>query len=633
MWGALILLYLGSSLVFVSVPLCTCSSKRVTTVLIAWSVCFASWFLYSPIYSGPPSVLKSTDRSLELHGRVRNWGDTVVCDPKNVLAQSKADVVKTVLASKKVRVAGSSHSWSGLICTDDTLLTMQWCDMALDGTLLTASSGCKVSQVQEFLGERGRVLHGFGSIMDQTMGGAVMTSLHGAQFHMFTDHVHAMSAVLANGTLIRVEGDDVLWWTSSMGLLGVVVDVEMRTHNYTSVRRATTFETFEKALTYLNDTSLHGLAITGVLEKDTFYVERFLDPLPATFEGLYEHSKWTVFGYDNIVQPLFVLFGWALHAVDLTRLQFFEHDERLGITHAWSHIVGYSSGSGSEYTVPLSQCSAALREMRDLNALSHLYLRKVLASAGKLVFAPVDSCAIEPYLFYTYNYGSDYHAYMERVEHIVNKHGGKTHWGKKWHLPYDHMIPSDFKAYRQTLDPSGKFLNGFARVLLDGGKYNYKPVVLARRGALWLTTAWFAIVAVPLALVLPEPDWNRLFQFVFGTLAVFFAWIALNVHDNVWEVDTEHGEDHNGAPLSVVWLLVVALLLIDTMFAYKRPIWVLLLRSGVTAGVIVDAGIRLWGCEACEHGMPTLLLGGALALQVVLMAVHKPKSAKYKRLQ
>lgn len=624
MLGVAILLYLASTLLLLSVPLCTCSPKRIVPVLVAWTTCYLSWYLYSPIYTGPPLVLKSAARDVELQGVVRNWGDTISCSPSEVVrAASPADVADAV-SGGRVRVAGSSHSWSGLICTNETLVVLEWCDMALDGTTLVASAGCKVSETQQFLGERGRVLHGFGSIMDQTLGGAIMTSLHGAQFDMFTDHLTALEAVLADGTATRVDSDDLKWWASSMGMLGVVTQVELNTFPYTSVQRTGTFETFDSALAQLDNASLHGLAITGVLESDTFYVEAFSDPQPANFTKLYEHNKWLIFGYDNVVQPILILFAWALRGVDLTRLQFSEHDERLDLTHAWSHIVGYSSGSGSEYSVPLPHCKAALEEMRAMNVFSHLYLRKVRGSDAPLSFAPVDSCAIEPYLFYTYNYGVDHEAFMERVEHIVSKYGGHTHWGKKWHLEYGEAVPESFKQYRQSLDPGGVFLNDFTRALLDGERYEYKPLGFAYRGAVWVTCVWVTVGLVFLVLLLPTTSWNRQFQIALGALAALFAWIAMNVHDNKWE--------EGQVQWSLLWLAVTAALLFDTLFAYKRPLWVLLLRGGVAAGVFVDAGIKLWGCAACEHGVPTVLVGVALGAQIALMATM-PAPTDYEKLR
>ena len=636
MLGAAILLYLGSALVFVSVPMCLRSWKRVVSVLVAWTTCYLCWYLYSPLYEGPPLIIKSADRDVELHGVAAQLGDTVSCDPRLVRVSDPADVVAAIATSVSgtgVRVAGGTHSWSGLICTNETLIMLEGCDMDLQGDTLVASAGCKVNEAQQFLGGRNRVLHGFGSIMKQTLGGSIMTSLHGAQFDMFTDHLTALEAVLADGTATRVEGDDLKWWASSMGMLGVVTKVELTTFAYTSVRRVSTFETFDAAIAQLENESLHGLAMTGVLESDTFFVEAFVDPQPANFTKLYEHDPWFVFGYDNIVQPLFVLFGWVIRGLDITRLQFSEEDRRLELTHAWSHIVGYSSGSGSEYSVPLRNCRAALEEMRAMNAYSHVYLRKVRGSDAPLAFAKEDSCAIDPYLFYTYNYGVDHEAFMERLEYIVSKYEGRTHWGKKWHLEYGEAVPEAFKAYRNTLDPTGVFMNNFTRALLNGDRFEYKPLAFACRGAVWVTCVWVTVALVPLVFLLPTTSWNRLFQISFGALAALFAWIAVNIHDNKWEEGQVHGHNHAGAALSVLWLVLAALLLLDTMFAYKRPIWVLLLRGGVAAGVLVDACIKLWGCDACEHGIPTLLVGVALGSQIALMAVDKPVPADYKKLQ
>ena len=52
----------------------------------------------------------------------------------------------------------------------------------------------------------------------------------------------------------------------------------------------------------------------------------------------------------------------------------------------------------------------------------------------------------------------------------------------------------------------------------------------------------------------------------------------------------------------------------------------------MAAGVLVDAGIKLWGCDACEHGVPTVLVGVALGAQIALMAAM-PVPADYEKLQ
>ena len=45
MFGAFLLLYLASALLFAAVPLCSCSAKRTVSLLVAWTACYLCWFL------------------------------------------------------------------------------------------------------------------------------------------------------------------------------------------------------------------------------------------------------------------------------------------------------------------------------------------------------------------------------------------------------------------------------------------------------------------------------------------------------------------------------------------------------------------------------------------------------------
>ena len=232
--------------------------------------------------------------------------------------------------------------------------------------------------------------------MSQTIAGASLTSLHGAQFDMFTTHVVKMEAILADKTKFTVQGADLPYWKSSMGMLGVLTDVYIQTFPHSSVQRDAKIVDFETAMNYLNADDLHGLAITGVLEHGSFYVETFRDVQRSEFDGLKEHSPWLVFAYDNLAQPLLMLFGRLLKPIDVVKLVYAEDSERVDMNHAWSHIVGFTSGSGSEYSVPLSECKRTLEKIRDMDKFSHVYDRKMYRSTDVLSFAPQTSCAIEP---------------------------------------------------------------------------------------------------------------------------------------------------------------------------------------------------------------------------------------------
>lgn len=550
-----------------------CYRKRLFLVL--WTATTLVWYFYSPLYTGPPLIIKSTYRSFQDGNVVRNWADTISCEPKIIRATKREEI-----PSERLRVVGSAHSWSGLIC-GDTVLSIDYCDISLNGEIATASAGCTVREVQGVLGPKGRMLHGFGSIMGQKIGGAIMTSLHGPQFNMFTDHIVGMSALLANGTEIRA---DPHFWSSSMGMLGIVLDVDFQTYPFSSVLKRTKLVSFEEAMTYL-DQPLEGLFITGV--GDTFAVETFSDPLPSNFTGFLEDSSWFAFGYDNLVQPLFILLGSALKLVNVITIMHSDSEERLDMVHAWSEFPGYTSYN-SEYSVPLEECKDTIQQLLDLDVFMYLTIRKLHASPGLLALSPVDSCTIEPHLFHTHNYAHEYDKFMGKVERIM---GGRPHWGKKFNTT---IIPQSFKDYRAALDPDGFFMNDYTHHLLEGEPFHYKP--FAYRDTLWVTL----VVLTILSPCFRVEDWKVLL----GGVCVLLSWIALLVHDNYMDGDHIHGKDHYDFKWASLYVGVTCYFLVCA-HVEKRMYY---LRCLFTIVIVGDGIIKWTMCDHC-HGQVTIALG------------------------
>ena len=127
-------------------------------VLLSWTLAYAVWYLFSPVYSGAPRVIKSAERPVVSNGVVRNWGDTVACRPKIFRAYKEADIYDA-LDSPRLRVVGSTHSWSALVCSDEAVLILDYCTMSMEGDVVKASAACKIADVQTFLGEKGKMLH------------------------------------------------------------------------------------------------------------------------------------------------------------------------------------------------------------------------------------------------------------------------------------------------------------------------------------------------------------------------------------------------------------------------------------------------------------------------------------------
>ena len=618
---AAVLLYVVILFLLIGIPLCKkMSYSAICLIVILWTTCNSVWYLYSPVFGGTPRILKSIDRVFDADGVVRNWGDTDVCTPSVIRAHNKNDVI-LALQSEHVRMVGSSHSWSGLICSNNTVLSLDFCTMTLTGTILHASAGCTISSMQTFLGKRGRMLHGFGSIMGQTFAGASMTSLHGVQFDMFTNNIIEMTGILANQTERIINGEELKFWRSSMGLLGVVVDMKIQTFPFSSIRRTTILKNFDDAMGYLEQ-PLDGLAITGL--KDTFAVETFSEIQPANYSTLPHHNKWFLFGYDNIVQPSlmllggFSLFEGILHQIDIVRLTTAVGDVRLDMLHAWSHIVGFSSGSGSEYSVPLVHCKVALQEIKALDRLAYLYIRKVHNTTDILSFATEKSCCIEPYLIYSSNYQEKYMKFMTDVEKIVLKYNGKTHWGKKFHLAYGNMIPNEFKDYRARLDPTGKFMSTFTHQMFNGEKVEYKPLVFATRGMIWMLLFWSTLLSLPWVLLFDVPivSFRRGAQIALSFWTMLLAWIVLNIHDTQFKNGKIHGDHHYKIfALTTLWLFLAIVYFIMTILqkSYIR------LRIITSIIIVIDGMTKV---NQLDHALSTIVLGCMMLVSTLCLFEH-----------
>lgn len=496
MWGACLLLYVVFGGLLVFVPYVRGRRGSVAFTLYFWTLTYAVWYLHNPMFRGAPRILKSTARNITDRRVVRNWVDTVSCEPTLVRAYDQEDVVRAVGAASHVRVVGGGHSWSPLVCTNDTLVVLEYCDIALDNHVVRASAGCTIQQVQAYLNPRGRMLLGYGSIMAQTLAGGSMTSLHGSMFMEFTAAVQSMTAVLANQSVVHLEGDALRYWKHSMGMLGVVTEMTLGTAPYSTVHKTIRVLPLETAMTQLHNDSLVGLTIVGYIggAHTDMEVTEYADVQPTnTTVEIATMSPWFSFAFDNILPPAFILGSRVLRHVNLVPLTVSAMDARVPTINAWASLQGFGMKS-AEYSVPLEHCAAALRRVQDVSRGSfvHLIVRKLQPCNDVLAFAPVASCMIEPtFMDLHAHYQTDMNAYHAKVENIIADYGGRTHWGKYYSSQFDKLnIPETFKDYRRRVDPDAVFMNDYTRALLDGGAYTYETFSVSHRGWIWTTLFW-----------------------------------------------------------------------------------------------------------------------------------------------
>ena len=163
------------------------------------------------------------------------WTSTYTTPMKTLLVvpSSETELRDAILNKKKpLRVVGSGHSWSATGYTDGTIIDIRNLNKVIyfTNTSITVEAGMKVQDCVQYLFRLGYSLHGLGSIRAQSVGGVVSHGVHGPHPEGFNRHVIGLKVVLANGTFLNISSqEDLYMWRSSIGLLGVLVQVTIRT--------------------------------------------------------------------------------------------------------------------------------------------------------------------------------------------------------------------------------------------------------------------------------------------------------------------------------------------------------------------------------------------------------------------
>ncbi len=515
-----ILLYIGVCGCLTSVSICRRNWIGVYLIVLCWSICYISWYVASPTYRGPISVLKSVDR-LPIQGdTVRNWGDTKACKPTHIIKAKNVNDIVHVMDHERIRVAGGGHSWSPLICSNDTVVTLDFCSVpSLVDNIVTVDAGCKIQDVNTYLQQYNRTLHGFGGIQYQTIGGSIMTSLHGSQYVGFSNNIINMSAVVANKTLVSIKDDDLKYWKSSMGMLGIVYSVSLHTFPIVSLNKTCQMTDYTNAIGALNH-SHFGATLESFwgMYQDSVQLCTYNDPVEEHITYETGGSNVFAFMYDNIVLPCTLLLSNALRVLDLTKIIHTNSTTRLSILDAWKIESGYGFVS-AEYSVPLDNCLQVVQKIQDVTYphIVAVYIRRLDASSAVLAFAKVNSCVIDIsfadyQLIHIYEEMKEYHS---TVEQIISEHSGSMHWGKYYASNTSKIeIDASFKDYRLNIDPSNKFMNSYTTELITGiqnnkryGRYDEPAINLT--GVFWRSLWWTTFaVAVLSSLWYANGSWK-----------------------------------------------------------------------------------------------------------------------------
>ncbi|HEX5371575.1 MAG TPA: D-arabinono-1,4-lactone oxidase [Aquabacterium sp.] len=412
-----------------------------------------------------------------------NWSGLQTCQPSGRLMPGTPAELATWLRSSSgpLRCVGSGHSFTGLVPTSGTLISLD----RLSGVVhhdasrqqVTVRAGTRLAVLNSQLSALGLALHNLPDINVQTLAGALSTATHGtgARLPALHHHLTGLRLMTVQGELIHCSRDThpELFAAArvSLGALGVITEFDLSVRPQYHLRKRVWTQPTEHLLEQADTLAgrhrnfeFYVLPHTGMAAGITHDEVAPGTPIPrhdADEEALMDLKRLR----DH-------LSGWpGLRRWLATRL-IGEGEQEVAQDMGWKLLssVRNTRFNETEFHVPRAQGLACLRQI--LQALEKrpdvffpLEFRYVLGDDAWLSpFQGRDSCSIAVHAMV----GEEHRYLIEALGPIFRRHGGRPHWGKLHDLPGAELAThyprwKDFQALRATLDPQGRLLNPYLK--------------------------------------------------------------------------------------------------------------------------------------------------------------------------
>ena len=384
-----------------------------------------------------------------------------------------------------MRVAGAGHSFSGVVPTDGTLLSLDRLDRVLDvdrdSGLVRAEAGIRLHRLVRELHAHGLALPNLGDIDAQSLAGALVTGTHGtgAKLGNLAASVEAMELVLADGSELTVDGGDELRAARvGLGALGVVAAVTLRcvpAFRLHAVDRPLPLDDVLGELDRHVDGNDHFELFT--FPHSPIALTRTNNRSDAPPTPRRPRREWLqdvvldnhVFGLLNRVARR------APKTIpSLNRLAGRSASQRERVADSFDvfaspRLVRFEE---MEYALPRERAVEAMRAARQILE------RYPVSFPIELRFSAGDDALLSPaharetaYVAVHVFEGMSFQAPFREVEAVMGEWGGRPHWGKRSFLSAAELAPryprwADFAAIRERLDPDGRFVNAWVRQTL-----------------------------------------------------------------------------------------------------------------------------------------------------------------------
>jgi len=427
-------------------------------------------------------VLPDTDA--QGHMLWRNWSGIQSAYPAARAAPASDDALASLLksATANVRVVGAGHSFTALIPTDGTLVTLDGMSgvTAHDAQTCqaTIATGSRLGELGPSLAAIGQEMLALPDINKQSLGGALGTGTHGTGKTLQAIHgsVQSFRLVTAQGDVLDVspQSHPEIFSAAKVGLgaFGVITSAVLQNRPLSRIRKRVFAVSTQEAMEQWPEVKAsHRTAEMYILPFTNMTAIITSDPTsdPVVPRGP-DHDVDTLMSLKKL-RDLFAFFPALRRMIGEYAIKTTPPEE--AVDDGWKLLsnerpIRFNEMEfhlPAENQVPAAREVLAAVEQNRPDVFFPFEFRCVAQDDAWLSpFYQRESGSIAVHAYYK----NDYSFLFEIVEPILRRHGGRPHWGKLNSLKaedFAQLYPKwkDALEVRKTLDPSGKFLNPYLK--------------------------------------------------------------------------------------------------------------------------------------------------------------------------
>ncbi|HWD70174.1 MAG TPA: D-arabinono-1,4-lactone oxidase [Solirubrobacteraceae bacterium] len=429
----------------------------------------------------------STPSARDLNGW-RNWDRRQHCFPHVIerpqnLLELRGALDRARQGARHVRVAGSGHSFTGLVMTGGSLISMERMNRVLEvdpsSGAVRVEAGITIGELNRQLDRHGLAFENLGDIDRQTLSGATATGTHGtgSRLRNISSQLLAVELMQADGTVVKLdERSDPDGWRAarvSLGALGVVTALTLQTvpaYRLRGVDGPAPLEQTLEQLDHLPEDHDH-FEMYWFPYSETALLRRNdrTDREPTPRSKLREYLEDIVLVNHGL--NAFSRFGRRYPAAipRLNRLvtRIAGSSDRVDVSHRIFVSPRLVRFTEMEYAIPRANGPEAIRAIREGLRARRLPINfpiEVRFVAGDdALLSPAharETCYVAVHAFDQ----MEYEPYFRMVEKIMNGFEGRPHWGKRHFQTFESLAPrypewERFRQVRARMDPEGLFVN------------------------------------------------------------------------------------------------------------------------------------------------------------------------------